>query len=194
MNLNQEYWNQRYLGNNTPWDIGQISTPIKKYIDSLKDQSLKILTPGAGNGYEAQYLFENGFTNVWVCDWASEALLNFSKSTPDFPKSQLLQADFFEISQQFDLIIEQTFFCALPLELRTKYVSKTAALLQDRGRLVGLLFANPFPFEGPPFGGTKDEYFQLFSPAFEIEKLEICYNSIPPRKDHELFINFLKRF
>lgn len=193
MNLDKDYWNQRYLTNNTPWDAGAPTTPIKDYVDTLEDRSARILIPGAGNGHEAKYLFEKGFKNVWICDWASEALSRFSKANTDFPKSHLLDIDYFEISQQFDIIIEQTFFCALPTDLRSKYVAKTATLLQDRGRLVGVLFANPFPFEGPPFGGTKNEYQQLFSPKFTIEKLERCYNSIPPRQNQELFINFSKK-
>ena len=193
MNLDKEYWNNRYLENNTPWDAGVPTTPIKKYVDSLNDKSIKILIPGAGNAHEAQYLFNNDFKNVWICDWANYALEKFAKTSPDFPKSQLLNADFFTLSQRFDLIIEQTFFCALSPTLREDYVSKTAALLHNQGRLVGLLFANPFPFEGPPFGGTKEEYHHLFSQKFKIEKLENCYNSMPPRQDNELFINFLKR-
>ncbi len=193
MKLDDTYWNQRYLDNNTPWDAGAPTRPIKDYIDSLKDQSLKILVPGAGNGHEVRYLFEKGFKNVWICDWAIEALNRFSESLPDFPKSQLLNIDYFKISHRFDLIIEQTFFCALSPDLRERYVGKTAALLQDEGRLVGLLFANLFPFEGPPFGGSKEEYLQLFSSQFKIEKLEICYNSITPRQNQELFINFVKQ-
>ena len=193
MKLNQDYWNQRYKENNTPWDAGEPTPPIKKYMDSVQNKDLKVLIPGAGNAHEAQYLYENGFTNIWVCDWASEALLQFSNANPQFPKSQLLHIDYFKISQQFDLIIEQTFFCALPSSLRDAYVVKTAALLQDGGILVGVLFANQFPFEGPPFGGSKEEYLQLFSPQFQIKKLENCYNSITPRKDQELFINLLKK-
>ncbi len=193
MKLNQNYWNQRYTENNTPWDTGEPTTPFKTYIDSLNDHSVKILIPGAGNGHEAKYLFEKGFTNVWVCDWANEALTRFSENLPDFPKDQLLNVDYFKISQQFNIIFEQTFFCALPPNLRSDYVTKTAALLQDGGRLVGLLFANQFPIEGPPFGGSKKEYLQLFSPKFEIKKLEVCYNSIPPRHNEELFINFIKK-
>lgn len=193
MNLDQQYWNRRYLENNTPWDAGTPTTPIVQYIDSLEDRTISILIPGAGNGHEAKYIYEKGFTNLWVCDWAEEALNRFAAAVPDFPKSRLLLTDYFKISRQFNLIIEQTFFCALPPDLRGEYVAKTAALLHDGGRLVGLLFANQFPFEGPPFGGTKDEYLQLFSSKFVIEKLEMSYNSISPRNNQELFINFKKR-
>lgn len=193
MKLDKTYWQQRYLENNIPWDAGKPTPPIVEFADSLLDKSIDILIPGAGNAHEAGYLFEKGFTNVWICDWAPEALNKFSASYPAFPSSQILAMDFFDISQSFDLILEQTFFCALASESRTDYVTKTAALLRDEGRLAGVLFANPFPFDGPPFGGTKDEYLRLFSPKFYIEKLELCYNSIPPRKDNELFINFVKK-
>lgn len=193
MKLDKAYWQQRYLENNIPWDAGKPTPPIVEFADSLPDKSIDILIPGAGNAHEAGYLFEKGFKNIWICDWVPEALTGFSVSYPAFPSSQLLAMDFFDIPQSFDLILEQTFFCALAPEMRTVYVAKTAALLRDEGRLAGVLFANPFQHEGPPFGGTKDEYLHLFSPKFRIEKLELCYNSIPPRKDNELFINFVKK-
>ena len=56
MFLSQSYWNNRYLENDFGWDTGSITTPLKTYIDGLTDKSLKILIPGAGNSYEAEYL------------------------------------------------------------------------------------------------------------------------------------------
>ena len=50
-------------------------------------------------------------------------------------------------------------------------------------------FGNPFP----PFGGNIEEYKSLFSEKFEIKKLENCYNSIKPRQNTEVFINFTKK-
>jgi len=55
------YWENRYQNQQTGWDIGEISSPLKAYIDQLEDKSIKILIPGAGNAYEAEYLFLNGF-------------------------------------------------------------------------------------------------------------------------------------
>ena len=57
MFLSSEYWNTRYVENDFGWDAGEITTPLKTYFDQLKDKSLKILIPGAGNSYEAEYLF-----------------------------------------------------------------------------------------------------------------------------------------
>ena len=56
VNLDAEYWEERYRAGTTGWDIGSPSTPLKEYIDQLQDPSKKILIPGAGNAYEAEYL------------------------------------------------------------------------------------------------------------------------------------------
>ncbi|MBV7268668.1 methyltransferase domain-containing protein [Winogradskyella luteola] len=180
--LNRAYWERRYETDEIGWNIGYPSTPIKFYIDQLKDKSLKILIPGAGNGYEAEYLWNSGFKNVFVIDLAKQPLKNLKKRVPNFPKEQLLQADFFELSNTFDLILEQTFFCALYPALRLKYVEKMHQLLQTHGRLVGLLFDFPLTESGPPFGGIKAEYKRLFEPYFKIKTLQTSINSIKERQ------------
>ncbi len=192
-NLSKEFWNQKYLDSNTPWDIGDVSPPLKSFIDQIKNKNIRILIPGAGNAYEAVYLFENRFQNVFVCDWAEEAFDSLKTQIPTFPKSHLLVSDFFELELEIDLILEQTFFCAIDPNLRHKYVQKSADLLSSGGLIAGLLFASEFPMEGPPFGGTATEYRKLFEPFFEIETLEIAKNSIKPRLGNELFFKMWKK-
>jgi SAM-dependent methyltransferase len=190
MKLNPSYWENRYQKGETAWDVGAITTPIKAYIDSLHDKSIKILIPGAGNSYELEYLLNNGFKNTFVADYAATPLENIKKRISNCPESQLLHADFFELTGTYDLIIEQTFFCALEPELRPKYVQKTKSLLKPGGKIAGLLFQFPLTENGPPFGGNIEEYSKLFEADFIIRKLEIAYNSIPERKGKELFIDF----
>ena len=190
--LNKNFWENRYHENKTGWDIGYISTPIKTYIDQLTKKDLKILIPGAGNSYEAEYLWKKGFKNVFVIDIANQPLSNLKKRLPKFPDKQLINKDFFELKNSFDLIIEQTFFCALEPSLRKSYSNKMKELLKDNGKIVGLLFDFELTKEGPPFGGSKDEYLNLFSPLFKIKTLEKSYNSIKPREDRELFFIFEK--
>ncbi|TDN84699.1 thiopurine S-methyltransferase [Salegentibacter sp. 24] len=191
--FSSQFWSQRYQENRTGWDIGEISSPLKHYIDHLENHQLKILIPGAGNAYEAQYLFEKGFKNVFVADISETPLKNLKSRFPDFPKNQILHLDFFEIEDTFDLIFEQTFFCALPVASRLDYAKKSAELLKENGLQIGLLFSFPLTGKGPPFGGSKEEYLTYFSPYFEIEILEPCYNSIPPRQGNELFFKFKKK-
>jgi SAM-dependent methyltransferase len=185
--LNENFWTQRYQDGSTGWDLGYVSTPIKEYADQLSDKSIRILIPGAGNSYEGEYLWKQGFKNVYIADISEEPLHNFSERVPDFPKEQLLHEDFFSLDDQFDLILEQTFYCALDPKLRDAYVEKMHGLLKPGGKLVGVLFT--FPLEsGPPFGGSMDEYRERFSRYFDLKKLEECYNSIPPRAGNEAFL------
>ncbi len=190
--FDKHFWESLYEENSTGWNIGYPSTPIKTYIDQLKNKSLKILIPGAGNAYEAEYLHNKGFTNVWLIDLAKKPLKNFKKRVPDFPHTHLIQGDFFEHNSQYDIIIEQTFFCALDPILRNAYAEKMSQLLKSGGKLIGLLFNFELTSEGPPFGGSKKEYQKLFSNYFKIEVLEAAYNSIKPRSGREFFIIFEK--
>lgn len=191
--LDKNYWTQRYQSGETQWDIGKVSTPLKEYFDQLKDKEIKILIPGCGNAYEGKYLHEQGFKNVYLIDIAEEPIAQFAANNPDFPKEHLLVKDYFELEEKFDLIIEQTFFCALGVKERERYCKKTAELLKEKGKLVGLLFASEFEKAGPPFGGTKEEYEEMFGKYFKIEKMESAYNSIPPRAGNELFIKMAKQ-
>jgi hypothetical protein len=193
MKLTADYWNQRYQENNTPWDVGSITPPLRSFFDQYTHSQQKILIPGAGYAHEAIYLHHNGYSNVYVCDWAEAAITALQKRVPDFPTEHLLVTDYFDIQGKFDIIIEQTFFCALEPELRSAYARKTANLLQNKGILAGLLFAEPFPFDGPPFGGTPDEYRQLFLPYFDLLEFSLTEKSISPRLGRELFIHLQKK-
>ena len=194
MTLNKDYWESRYRQQRLGWDIGSVSPPLKAYIDQLADKDLKILVPGAGYGYEAVYLYQNGFKNTYVLDIAPTPLEGIRQQCPDFPEDQLIEADFFHMEEAgFDLILEQTFFCALDPTLRPAYVLKMHELLAADGRLAGLFFDFPLTEEGPPFGGSKEEYLKLFEPFFHIRTLERSYNSIAPRQGNELFFIFDKK-
>lgn len=187
--MDNQYWNERYLEGNIPWDAGVPTPPIKAYMEQLEDKGMRILVPGAGNAYEAEYLHKKGFTNVYVCDWAEKAIQLFRERVPDFPPDHTIVSDFFRLEPAYELVLEQTFFCALPPSMRRDYASKVSELLTTNGKLAGLLFKElPIP-QGPPFGGNKAEYLDLFGQYFHELKIEDCYNSINPRMGNELFIS-----
>ena len=188
-----EFWQQRYEQDSIGWDMGEVSPPLKAYIDQLpesaKDQA--ILVAGAGNAYEVGYLHEKRFTNVTLVDFALAPIEAFAERYPDFPSTHLICADFFSLSPeqyQFDWVLEQTFFCAINPSRRDEYVKQMAALIKPKGKLIGLLFDKDFGRDEPPFGGTKDEYQQRFETNFDIEIMEPSYNSHPARQGSELFI------
>lgn len=193
----KKYWSQRYVEERTGWDIGSPSTPLQSYIDQLENKNLKILIPGAGNSYEAEYLFKNGFKNVHVLDITKEPLDAFQKRIADFPSNQIIEDNFFKHQGNYDLIIEQTFFCSFPptKSNREQYAQAMNRLLNPKGKLVGLWFNIPLTgdMEKRPFGGDKNEYLEYFSPYFEVKTFEECHNSIKPRMGSELFGIFQKK-
>ena len=185
-----DYWNHRYLNKSTPWDIGYSSPALMTYFSqSVLDRGASILIPGGGRAYEITGLWEMGYTNVSICDWSEQAILDARKVNPKVPADRFLIQDFFEISGQFDYILEQTFFCALPVSLRPAYIQKCKELLlQRQGHFVGLLFNVEFEKEGPPFGGNVHEYRELFKTYFNIKTLAPSMGSIQPRDGNEVFI------
>jgi hypothetical protein len=192
INTNKTYWENRYKNNEIGWDTGSITTPLKEYIDQINNKELTILIPGAGNGYEFDYLITNGFKNVTVIDIAEQPIKNLQNRNPKYIDN-IIQTDFFNYTGTFDLILEQTFFCALNPKMRSKYVTKMYSLLNKNGKIAGLLFDFPLTEIGPPFGGSMKEYDALFTKKFTLKKLKKAYNSIKPRKDKELFFIFEKK-
>lgn len=188
--LDKQYWNNRYEEGQTGWDLGAVSPPLKAYIDQLTDKSLAILIPGCGNAYEAAYLLENGFTNVTVIDISSHLTESLGQQLQSFVDSGYLNiicGDFFAHEAQYDLILEQTFFCAIDPSMRGKYAMQCASLLKPGGKVAGVLFNRMFE-GGPPFGGSVEEYEEYFLPMFSKVKIEPCYNSVKPRAGAEVFI------
>ncbi|MEZ5024812.1 MAG: methyltransferase domain-containing protein [Chitinophagales bacterium] len=186
--LTEEFWTERYKNHETGWNIGYASTPLVEYFNTLKDKSIKILIPGAGNAYEAEHLYKNGFKNVYVLDISRLPLQNLSERHPDFPNDHLIHQNFFDHYEKYDLVIEQTFFCALHPKFRQQYADKMHTILNPNGKLVGLWFNFPEVAErkGPPFTGTEKEYQQYFK-GFSSVQFTACHNSIPPRAGRELF-------
>jgi hypothetical protein len=188
--LSAAYWEKRYQQQQTGWDIGKPSTPLVTFIDGIKNKDASILIPGCGNSYEAEYIVQQGFTNLTVIDIAPSPVERLKEKIG--AKATVLLEDFFQHKGSYDFILEQTFFCALDPLLRPAYVKKMSELLNNKGKLVGVLFNKQFE-TNPPFGGSKKEYEELFSKHLQLLKMEECYNSIAPREGTELFFIATKK-
>ncbi|MEO7311231.1 MAG: methyltransferase [Chitinophagaceae bacterium] len=186
--LPADYWNHRWKTGETGWDIGNASSPLVRYCEQLADKNTSILIPGCGNAYEAEYLLGKGFTNITLLDISAVLVTDLTDRLQPYIGNGLtiICGDFFDHTDSYDLIVEQTFFCALYPAKRQAYANQMYQLLNPAGKLAGVLFDRNFP-GGPPFGGNIVEYQLLFGPLFSIEKIELCYNSIPARSGSELF-------
>ncbi|MES2850937.1 MAG: methyltransferase [Bacteroidota bacterium] len=192
--MDNNYWSNLYTNEEAGWDVGNITPPLKGYFDQLTDKNISILIPGCGNSYEAEYLLQNGFTNITLIDISSVLCEQLKQRLANYLSKglQIICGDFFEQQGQYDLIVEQTFFCALDPSLRKSYAEKMQVLLKPGGKLVGVLFNRQFD-SSSPFGGDENEYRNLFEKHFTIEMMEPCYNSIKPRAGAELFVKFTSK-
>lgn len=192
MNADADYWNNRYQTGHTPWDLGQLSPPLKAIIDEVDYKNAAILIPGAGSGYEVDYLLEQGFQNITVIDLAPLAIERLHERVKNSPALTTIAGDFFAHRGQYDLILEQTFFCALDPVLRPAYAQHMYDLLKPDGLLSGVLFGIVFPFAGPPFGGLAGEYQTLFESVFSRVRLEPCELSVKPRLGSEWWVELMR--
>jgi SAM-dependent methyltransferase len=192
LKLDAEYWSNRYDDGTASWDLGEVSPPLKNYIDQLADKTIRILIPGCGNTHEADYLLKLGFTDITVIDIAPALVAQLKEKYNGHSGIKIILGDFFEHKGQYDLILEQTFFCALDPALRESYVTKMYELLAPGGKLAGVLFNREFEEQGPPFGGNESRYRTLFGNHFTFKTCNSCYNSFPKRKDTELFAILVK--
>jgi methyl halide transferase len=193
MSLDQAYWEIRWQRGETGWDMRQASPPLMEYalqISPEKRTRTQVLLPGCGNGHEALALAEAGFAGLTMLDIAPTAVAAIQQRLdarrPAYP-ARVLCTDFFEHTDRYDLILEQTFFCALNPDLRAAYAQKMFDLLNPGGKLAGVWFDRAFP-GGPPFGGNTEEYKTLFAPFFRLHTVAPCYNSIPARAGSEVFM------
>jgi thiopurine S-methyltransferase len=186
------YWNKRYIESNTGWDIGYANPVLVEYVKENYSFDDKILIPGAGTAYEVADLISEGYHNCYALDFSQKAKDNFLKQNPKVPNQNYLVNDFFEIDGKYDLILEQTFFCAIHPSKRVDYVHHMSQLLNKGGKLAGLLFEMEKE-DGPPYGGSLEEYQELFSSSFDINKLGKTDRSIDSRLGRELFFEFIKK-
>lgn len=189
--LNAEYWNDRYIAGQTGWDMHQASPPLTDYIDTISDQKLRILIPGCGNAHEADYLLKKGFKNVTLIDISEVVTKRIAEKYIHQP-IKIVCDDFFKHTGNYDLILEQTFFCTLSLPMREKYIDKCYELLVAKGKIAGVLFNKPLGVPGPPFISGDEEYKKILGSRFTINRYEDCKNSIAPRLGKEVFFEVEK--
>lgn len=190
----KDFWDNRWQQGQTGWDLNGIAPAFKLYIDELTNKNIRILIPGCGNAYEAEYLLQQGFNHITVIDIAptlTQQLCQKLKHFIDAGKLQVFCGDFFEHEALYDLILEQTFFCAINPNLRAKYAEHMHTILTQYGKLVGLMFNTDFD-GGPPFGGNTEEYISYFKPYFSHISMEPCQHSIPPRAGKEVWVELSK--
>jgi SAM-dependent methyltransferase len=156
-------WNSCYEQKETPWEKGK-PTPVLGDVMVRHAEAFRgrVLVPGCGIGHDARWLAEHGM-EVTGADIAPLAIEGAKAWDPE-SKVDFRLVDLFALPDDlrgaFDLVWEHTCLCALPLDLRTRYVKGVKSSLKGGGIVAGVFFINPEMDpgeEGPPFGiGVED--------------------------------------
>ena len=193
---NPKFWENIYKNDDAGWDLGG-PTPVFVNISSIiKPKNLCII--GCGKGYDAVMFAKNNF-KVTAVDFAPSAV----KSLKFLAKKNkvtinVLEKDIFSLATQynnsFDYVIEQTCFCAIRPNKRTKYEKLVYRMLKTNGKLIGLWFPLDKDINdgGPPYGTTVEEVKSLFKNGWMLESEEFPKESIKARKSREKLIIFKK--
>ena len=191
----REDWQDHYDSNDLGWDLGQVAPPFVELWEKGKLSLGKVLVPGCGRGHEVIFLAENGFevTGIDFSEGAVTYLGNALKKRN--LKGRVLHQDFFSLDDThdgvYDLVIEQTFFCAISPRQRQDYVLKVSRMLKPGGMLVGL-FYHTDKQGGPPYNTTREDIETHFSENFEIQELDKTSLSSEQRKGKE-WLGILKK-
>jgi len=192
----QKDWQKHYDENDLGWDLGQVAPPFVNLLETNAIVPGKTLVPGCGRGHEVIFLAENGF-DVTAVDYSSGAVNHLNSVIQERKlNSRVLHMDFFELDSThdglYDLLIEQTFFCAISPNQRPIYVDTVARALKKGGMIAGL-FYHTGQEGGPPFNTTREDIIKHFSSLFEIQELDQAKNSAEQRKDKEWLAILIKK-
>jgi SAM-dependent methyltransferase len=183
------FWNGRYLAGELGWDLGEPSPPfVRLHRDGVIAPPCRVAVPGCGQGWEVAWLAAQGYAVTGI-DFAPAALAAARERAREAGVApELVQADLLDLPEalagRFDLVLEQTCFCAIAPRRRPEYVQAVHRLLAPGGRLIGLFYACKGE-DGPPFGTSPGEVRRLFADRFAVRSLALTPHSHPRRLGEE---------
>jgi SAM-dependent methyltransferase len=187
-------WEARYQSGDMPWEKGEASPGLADFIAANPNLPRgTVLVPGCGTGHDVRVWAKAGFS-VTGCDLAPSAIrLCRERTAAAGLKAEFIQGNFLhdEPTQQFDWIFEHTLFCAINPSERDSYVAAVRRWLKPGGSYLAVNYLIPDE-DGPPFGTTRDELVNRFSPHFDLHK-EWVPRSYPNRTGLELMLWWRER-
>ncbi len=177
-------WNAAYADNETPWDKGYASPPLRSF---FKTYTLKgrVLVPGCGTGHDVRLIAEQG---VFVLGLdISPLALEKSRAFPAVGHEEYVLADFMNLPEsyceQFDTVVEHTCLCAIDPDDRGAYVQSLQKALKPGGNYLAVFFreVSDYNGNGPPHPISSAEIDALFAKRFEILRRVIPRETYPSR-------------
>lgn len=187
-------WEQRYKTGDMPWEKGEPSPGVVDFV--VNNPDLKrgtVLVPGCGTGHDARVWARAGFTVTGLDIAPSAVKLAHERTAAANLQASFALGDFLRDTptEQFDYIFEHTCFCAIQPAERDLYLQAVQRWLKPGGNYVAVFYMIDEK-DGPPFGTTRAELINRFSPHFNLLK-EWVPRSYPNRTGLELMMWWRKK-
>jgi SAM-dependent methyltransferase len=187
--MSAEYWEARYQTKDMPWDKGAPSPGLVDFLDAGPQLARgTVCVPGCGTGQDVRAWARAGFTATGLDIAPSAIQIAREQTRVEGLTAQFLLADFLHEPppERFEWLFEHTLFCAIQPEQRDEYVRALLRWLKPAGNYLAVNYLIP-DTDGPPFGTTRDELWQRFSPWFDLQE-EWVPRSYPNRTGLELML------
>lgn len=193
-------WDKAYQDGTHPWDLDGPTPEFMRLVreNQFAAEGARVLIPGAGYGHNAVALAKLAYqvTAVEFAPVAANHILAAARK--ENVHVNVLRRDFFELAhdgafqENFDCILEYTFYCAIPPKRRREYAENAARLLRKQGSFIGLFFPLEDREGGPPFAVHIDDVKKSFGDWFELS-FQDPVKSVKPRKGREVLGIFTKK-
>jgi ubiquinone/menaquinone biosynthesis C-methylase UbiE len=167
--MSQDYWENRYQTLDMPWEKGAPSPGLVDFLAGHPDLPRgTVCVPGCGTGHDVRAWAQVGFDAHGFDIAPSGIRLAGEKTAASGIAATFQLADFLcaEPPFQFDWLFEHTLFCAIQPSERDDYVRAVLRWLKPEGQYLAVNYLIPDK-GGPPFGTTREEQLQRFSPYFD---------------------------
>jgi cyclopropane fatty-acyl-phospholipid synthase-like methyltransferase len=192
--MSQEDWEHRYQTHDMPWEKGAPSPGLVDFLATHRDLTGEtVCVPGCGTGHDVREWAKAGF-RAYGYDLAPSAVrLGTEWTCAAGLRAEFRRADFLREAPPFpfDWLFEHTLFCAIQPRERHLYTQAVLSWLKPRGHYLSVNYLIPDK-DGPPFGTTRKELWQRFSPHFDLKE-EWVPRSYPNRTGLELMLWWRRR-
>ena len=185
-----DWWTNVYREEINPgWDLKKPHPAFADTFPRMKQPRSRIMVLGSGEGHDAAYFAEIGHI-VTAVDFSEEAIARAKSHYGSFPIN-FMHASAFQLPKAFDknvdIMIEHTFFCAIPPEKRHQLVQTWNRCLVNGGLLMAVFFVTE-KRAGPPYGASEWEIRERLKKDYTILFWGRWRQSPGRRQGRELFV------
>jgi SAM-dependent methyltransferase len=163
-------WEGLYQANDMQWEKGAPSPGLVDFLAAHPDlPKTTVCVPGCGTGHDVRAWASAGFAATGIDVAPSAIRLSEEKTAASGLSATFQLGDFLHDTPNrlYDWLFEHTLFCAIDPNRRDDYVQAVQRWLKPDGQFLAVHYLIP-DLDGPPFGTTREEVVQRFSPHFRL--------------------------